>query len=652
MQVDRGLIMSSPADETAQWKQKYLDNLEKLEVSEKQWEQTETLLRNTVIRLCLAAEGVDKDLDKQLDSLRILARKRNNNDQIATILSAINKTLLKLDAKKKERVITPADVMLELLKRIDIPKDSARKAKAVRKKLEKAGEDTAYRPLIAEFSELFAEAFGKTAGSAQEPGQEKQAGKEGGLLGKLFSKGKQEAAEKPATEEASSTTLAAEVLLQVFVTVGLPDTYQKELSDLQSRVSRARSGKELHKLARNLGHLVEEAVSSHHAAAPVGEAGPLLEQAEPVEASEPLAETPEDSDIVEKERDEPAAGEILLQLLERMELPSDSEDTLSEIKARLDGDVAADEWPDILKKIADMVHDLREGMQQEKKALEQFLVQLTGRLDEIDGSISGMEQSRVEAHEDGLELGKAVTGEVSSMRDRMEASSSIDDIKSMIQERLGHISEHMSQFREREEKRNDKAQQRIEQLNNKLQQLDTESSALRDRMRKTREAAMKDRLTGLFNRTAYEEKLADEFARWKRYLEPLTLAVFDIDHFKRINDTYGHQAGDKALRTIAQLLLKKTRETDIIARYGGEEFVMLMPGTKAQEAMVVAEKLRDEVQSCGFHYKGESVVVTVSCGISEFLGEDTPTEVFARADKALYQCKEGGRNQCRIYSSD
>ena len=268
-----------------------------------------------------------------------------------------------------------------------------------------------------------------------------------------------------------------------------------------------------------------------------------------------------------------------------------------------------------------------------------------------DPSTQAWNEKRVEYDNDFGELGKAVTGEVSDMHDSIEVSTSIDDIKSMIQQRLGHISEHMNQFREREEKRNDEAQQRIEQLNNKLQHLDSESSALRDRMKKTREASMRDRLTGLFNRTAYEEKLGEEFARWKRYLEPLTLAVFDIDHFKRINDTYGHQAGDKALRTIAQLLLNKTRETDIIARYGGEEFVMLMPGTKAQEALVVAEKLRDEVQNCGFHYKNTSVVVTISCGISEFLGEDTPSEVFARADKALYQCKENGRNQCRIFSA-
>jgi diguanylate cyclase len=638
--------MSTPADESAQWKQKYLDNLEQLEVSEKQWEQTETLLRNTVIRLCLAAEGVDKDLDKQLDNLRKLARKRSNNEQIASILSAINKTLVKLDSKKKERSITPADVMLELLKRLDLPRGGARKAKGLRKKLEKAGEDTPYRPLIAEFSELLAEIPGKVTDTVQEPGQEKREEKEGGLLGKLFSKEKQPA-EKPSGETTLSTGMASEVLLQVFVTAGLPARYQKELADLQASVARSRSEKELLKLARSLGQLFDEAACGQAGAAHA----PASEEPEATETDSQAQEETTPTTLDEgTAKEEPAAGEILLQLLERMDLPPDSDEALGDIKPRLDGAVAMDEWPDILKKIADVVHGLREGMQQEKKALEQFLVQLTGRLDEIDGSISGMEQSRIEAREDSLELGKVVTGEVSHMHDGIEVSTSIDDIKSMIQQRLGHISEHMNQFREREEKRNDEAQQQIEQLSDKLQQLDSESSALRDRMKKTREASMRDRLTGLLNRTAYEEKLAEEFARWKRYLEPLTLAVFDIDHFKRINDTYGHQAGDKALRTIAQLLLDKTRETDIIARYGGEEFVMLMPGTKVQEALVVAEKLRDEVQNCGFHYKNTSVVVTISCGICEFLGEDTPTEVFARADKALYQCKENGRNQCQVSS--
>ena len=491
--------------------------------------------------------------------------------------------------------------------------------------------------MINEFGKLLDQALaaGKTA--SREPED-----RPGGLLGKLFGQAGDTTADDAAPEApAGPTPQAIAILVQVFSSIELPQRWRDELDRLRTRIHKADSEKQLRKLAQQLGRLVSEAA---HA----GSAETMPGVAAPDEAAETEMPDAEMSSTMDHGEDSlaagPGAGEILLQLLERMDLG----EGIDALKVRLERGVDVHEWPQILKTIADRVHTMREAVQQEKRALEQFLVQLTGRLDEIDSSISGMEKSRIEAHEDGVALTRSVDGEVSSMRDSIRTSASLDDIKHMIQERLGHISAHMNEFRQREEKRNQEAQQRIEQLNDKLRELDSESAALRERMQKTRDAAMRDRLTGLYNRSAYEEKLAEEYARWKRYLEPLTLAVFDIDHFKRINDSYGHLAGDKALRTIAQLLQNNTRETDIIARYGGEEFVMLMPGTRGPEAKVVAEKLRDAVEHCGFHYKGKSVVVTISCGLSEFLGDDTPTEVFARADKALYQCKEAGRNQCKL----
>jgi len=146
---------------------------------------------------------------------------------------------------------------------------------------------------------------------------------------------------------------------------------------------------------------------------------------------------------------------------------------------------------------------------------------------------------------------------------------------------------------------------------------------------------------------AYEERSEQEYARWKRYRAPLSLIVVDIDFFKKINDNFGHVAGDKVLKTIAQLMDESVRETDFLARYGGEEFVIIMTDTGADDALNVADKLRVAVENCGFHYRGESVPITISCGIAEFKNKnDTTGSVFERADVALYKAKDSGRNRC------
>ena len=157
-----------------------------------------------------------------------------------------------------------------------------------------------------------------------------------------------------------------------------------------------------------------------------------------------------------------------------------------------------------------------------------------------------------------------------------------------------------------------------------------------------------DPLTQLPNRLAYDQRSQQEYARWKRYNNTLLIMVWDIDLFKQVNDTYGHQAGDKVLKVVATTLRKNLRETDFVARFGGEEFVSLMPETSLGGGFKVAEKIRATVEKLEFHYRGSNVQVTISCGISLFMENDTRESAFARADKALYQAKEQGRNRCVI----
>ena len=136
-----------------------------------------------------------------------------------------------------------------------------------------------------------------------------------------------------------------------------------------------------------------------------------------------------------------------------------------------------------------------------------------------------------------------------------------------------------------------------------------------------------------------------EFKRWTRYGYQLCLAVVDIDFFKRINDSYGHSAGDKTLKVIATALKKSLRTTDFIARFGGEEFVILMPETKLGDMEVPLNKIRSIIKKIPFKFKGKDVTITISIGVTEFKEKDNSLQAFDRADAALYEAKNSGRDK-------
>lgn len=160
-----------------------------------------------------------------------------------------------------------------------------------------------------------------------------------------------------------------------------------------------------------------------------------------------------------------------------------------------------------------------------------------------------------------------------------------------------------------------------------------------------------DRLTGLNNRGHWEECLRSEFTRCLRTREPSSLVMFDIDHFKNINDTHGHQAGDEVIRSLARVLRDSIRATDIAGRYGGEEFGVILPVTTAKEGRVMAERMRTRVEQTNVCYEQITIRFTVSLGIAQFNEKMVQhKDWLSQADQALYQAKESGRNQTVIYA--
>ncbi|MBI4685773.1 MAG: GGDEF domain-containing protein [Nitrospirae bacterium] len=163
--------------------------------------------------------------------------------------------------------------------------------------------------------------------------------------------------------------------------------------------------------------------------------------------------------------------------------------------------------------------------------------------------------------------------------------------------------------------------------------------------------AVTDGLTGLFNHRHLQECLSTEFKRRERFSEPLALLLVDIDYFKKVNDTYGHPAGDKILHGVANILKDTIRNIDIAARYGGEEFAAILLGTESSGAKNMAERLRNAIMNTAFNVEGKQLQVTVSIGIAIFLGlSDKKESLIERADQALYHAKRNGRNRSVLWN--
>jgi diguanylate cyclase (GGDEF)-like protein len=175
--------------------------------------------------------------------------------------------------------------------------------------------------------------------------------------------------------------------------------------------------------------------------------------------------------------------------------------------------------------------------------------------------------------------------------------------------------------------------------------------------RKLEEISVRDSLTGLYNRRYFQDRLSDEFHRAHRHSRPVSLLMVDVDHFKNVNDTYGHQTGDEVLRSLGLMLVNRTRTIDVVARYGGEEFVALLPETDGPGALEVAERLRELVALTPLHRVGpntgikagepETIHCTVSIGVACLAGTNMiePGHLLGAADTALYSAKASGRNR-------
>ena len=343
-----------------------------------------------------------------------------------------------------------------------------------------------------------------------------------------------------------------------------------------------------------------------------------------------------------------AARDVLQTLIDHLSLPGAAQARLGAITPKLQQAADAAAVKAIAKDLANFVVEYVANLHTEVAGLNSFLMVIKARLGEVCGFVDVEKSERKVASSARHDLHKSVQLSLDTMRGRVSVAADINQLKDDIQRQLGIIDGNLNAFMKSEGARSQRVDQQHLGLAKQLEELARETDHLRKQLLEAQDQALHDTLTGLPNRLAYNERMAMEHARWQRSGQHLALVVLDIDRFKSINDTWGHQAGDRVLKYLARELSSQIRAEDFFGRFGGEEFVLILPDTNRAGALQLADGLRRHIESCRFKFKDQPVAVTVSCGIAEFTPEEAPMRAFERADACLYAAKNNGRNRCEV----
>jgi len=300
----------------------------------------------------------------------------------------------------------------------------------------------------------------------------------------------------------------------------------------------------------------------------------------------------------------------------------------------------------IIARAADLVRAHSETLLRERQRAGEILAEVTKRLDEMAHYLSDSNHANRSHFEDTRTYNDTVMSQVRELSNEAGSATELGVLQTLVNTRLECVAEHVSNFRAREEFRLLEANGRAELMRSRIAELERETSELHSRLDSEKRGARIDSLTGIANRKSFEERFAQEIAQKPRTELSVVMLLWDLDNFKFVNDSYGHRAGDRVLQSVAACFMAAVRGNDFVARIGGEEFVMLLNGTEIAQATLIANQVRSAVEALRFHFRGNPVRVTVSCGLTELQEHDLAGAAFDRADAALYRAKHNGKNLC------
>ena len=334
-------------------------------------------------------------------------------------------------------------------------------------------------------------------------------------------------------------------------------------------------------------------------------------------------------------------AQVLRALLSESALPLKYQIELRRLLACLHGQVDAESLVRLVDGLGELV--LESG--EDQREMLDFLTTLNERLVEVQASLETLGLERAEGSALAEALDQSLLSRVGDMRTAVNDATDLVTLRQSISCRLEEMLDGLAEQRAQREAREQALTDSLRQLSARVMELEREAEICRGQLNEQRREALRDPLTGLANRTAWSAELRQALERRRARPGDLAMAVLDVDHFKQVNDRFGHLAGDKVLKLIAEIIRRRMPEEGFLARYGGEEFVLLLPGYDLARARALLGELLAGVEACPFHFKGERLPVTLSGGLTCFgADEEDPDEVFQRADQALYRAKQRGRN--------
>lgn len=345
---------------------------------------------------------------------------------------------------------------------------------------------------------------------------------------------------------------------------------------------------------------------------------------------------------------------ILIELLNSLSLPNDDSrkqqaSILKHINTVKHSDI---EWNEVTDSICLLINENIDCLHKNNKELLTFIFKINEQLTDLKIILKQTQQDRIETVEQSTALEKSVGASVCKIHDKVSTANSIDDLKNIISDDLDKIRRQVKENKIKTKEMENVSSERFSQLVNELDSTQGELTEIKTQLEITKSQLLRDPLTELYNRTAYEDRVEVEYSRCKRNKTPLSVAMWDIDHFKNINDSYGHDIGDRVLKAFAKVIQVRIRKTDMFVRFGGEEFILLMPDTTAQQALSLNDKLREKFSECKFSYHDDIFFVTSSVGIAEYSDDTSHEDLLKKADLALYESKSAGRNCCTIFNEE
>lgn len=639
-------------EDAERWKEKYLKSIEQQEKLERRWDARLDLLRRGLVRSTLAAEGSDKVVDECMKEMRDVIRSDNMDAGLAGLIPRLEKAVLDSEQRRETRMHQVSDALTALvgqLQSLPLPSDISRPLKKLAKKLDGGvAQSRELPPLLGELSGLQGRALSALGKSGEEARP--------GFLQRLF--GSREEDAQAGAALAPVALPAAEVVPQAAGSAepSRPDDVDA-LQPLPAPAAPAAEVAEAPELELEaFGPALIETAEMPPAPLP-RDKSPLPEAA--VSASEPLAEAEplqalevtfgEDGPYALPYAVEPPYSQVaahieqtLIGLLDDLSLPERHKAQALEMRERVARGLNWYELIPVLDDLAVLMLAITDSGQHE---FETYLQQLNERLEGFQSHLHEASAGHADNSTAARELDSQLREHVDGLQSSMQGAADVDSLKHILENRLEGLLVTMDEHKHERDRREQELAGRLQGLSERVASMEHEALGYREHLEEQRQKALLDPLTGLPNRAAWSERVEREMLDWQENGGHLAMAILDLDHFKRINDNYGHLAGDKVLKIVADQLRKRLRGRDFIARFGGEEFVLLLPQTTPAVAAQVAEVLRATVEACPFHFKGERVVITTSIGLGAFRSGERSDQVLKRADAALYRAKELGRNR-------